>query len=69
MPYIHVRITDEGVSDEQKAEIIEGATQIMVDVLGKDPATTHVVIEEVPLANWGVAGLPVSEYRRCKAGG
>lgn len=67
MPYIHVRITDEGVTDQQKADIIDGATRLMVDVLGKDPATTHVVIEEVPLGNWGVAGLPVSEYRRRKA--
>lgn len=63
MPYIHVRITDEGVSDEQKAAIIAGATKLMAEVLGKDPATTHVVIEEVPLANWGVGGLPVERYR------
>lgn len=66
MPYIHVRITDEGVSHEQKAAIIRGATDLMVDVLGKEPATTHVVIEEVPLANWGVGGLPVERYREAK---
>ncbi len=63
MPYIHVRITDEGVSDEQKAAIIAGATGLMVDVLGKEPATTFVVIEEVELENWGVGGLPVERYR------
>lgn len=63
MPYIHVRITDTGVSDAQKADIIKGATTLMVDVLGKDPATTHVVIEEVPLANWGVGGVPVTARR------
>lgn len=70
MPYIHVRVTDEGVTADQKAAIIAGATQLMVDVLGKQPATTHVVIEEVPLDNWGVGGLPVEECRaRRKAGG
>lgn len=70
MPYIHVRVTDEVVTADQKAAIIAGATQLMVDVLGKQPATTHVVIEEVPLDNWGVGGLPVEEYRaRRKAGG
>jgi 4-oxalocrotonate tautomerase len=63
MPYIHVRITDEGVSDAQKAAIVAGATDLMVDVLGKDPETTHVVIEEVPLANWGVGGLQAERYR------
>ncbi len=66
MPYIHVRITDEGVSDDQKAAIIRGATDLMVDILGKEPATTHVVIEEVPLSNWGVGGLPVEQYRQAR---
>jgi 4-oxalocrotonate tautomerase len=69
MPYIHVRVTDEGVTREQKAAIIAGATQLMVDILGKQPATTHVVIEEVPLDNWGVGGLPVEEYRARKRAG
>lgn len=69
MPYIHVRVTDEGVTREQKAAIIAGATQLMVDVLGKQPATTHVVIEEVPLDNWGVGGLPVEQYRARRPAG
>ena len=67
LPFIHVRITETGVSDEQKAEIIAGATRMMVDVLGKKPETTHVVIEEVPLANWGVGGVSIAarhEYER-----
>lgn len=63
MPYIHVRITREGATRDQKAEIIRGATELMTDVLGKDPATTFVVIEEVELEDWGVGGLPVDEYR------
>ena len=50
------------------AAIIAGATELMVDVLGKDPETTHVVIEEVPLANWGVGGLQVERYREAKRG-
>lgn len=66
MPFIHIRITDEQVSDEQKAAIIAGATELMIDVLGKEPATTHVVIEEVPFANWGVGGLPVERYREVR---
>ncbi len=31
--------------------------------MGKDPATTFVVIDEVPLANWGIGGVPVAEWR------
>ena len=63
MPYIHVQVTRENISAEQKAAIIHGATNLMVEVLAKDPATTFVIIEEVELENWGVGGLPVAEYR------
>ncbi|MEW1551281.1 MULTISPECIES: tautomerase family protein [Streptomyces] len=64
MPYVSVRITREGATAEQKARIIAGVTELLVDVLDKDPATTFVVIDEVELADWGVGGLPVDEYRR-----
>ena len=63
MPYVHIRVTDEGVTKEQKAELISGATELLQSVLNKNPATTFVVIEEVPLENWGVAGMPVEQYR------
>ncbi|WP_407353192.1 4-oxalocrotonate tautomerase family protein [Luteimonas sp. R10] len=64
MPYINIQITREGTTPGQKAELIAGATDLMVRVLGKDPMTTHVVIDEVDLDNWGVGGLPVSAFRR-----
>ena len=64
MPYVHVRITREGdTSAARKAEVIAGMTRVLEDVLGKDPRTTFVVIEEVELDNWGIGGLPVEEYR------
>lgn len=66
MPYVHIQVTDEGVSKEQKAGLIKGTTELLVDVLNKEPATTFVVIEEVPLDNWGIAGVPVSEFRARK---
>lgn len=65
MPYVNVKITREGgTTAEQKSAIIEGVTDVLVDVLGKSPATTFVVIDEVETENWGVGGLPVEEYRR-----
>lgn len=69
MPYVHIQVTDEGVSERQKAELIKGATDLLVDVLNKEPATTFVVIEEVPLENWGIAGVPVTEFRARKKTG
>lgn len=53
MPFIHVMITGDKASRDQKKQIVEGVTKIMVDVLHKDPLHTHVVISEVPADNWG----------------
>ena len=64
MPYVNVRITREGATAEQKAEVIAGVTDLLVRVLGKSPATTFVVIDEVEPEDWGIGGLPVEEYRR-----
>ncbi|MBA3592233.1 MAG: 4-oxalocrotonate tautomerase family protein [Pseudomonadota bacterium] len=64
MPYILIQVTREGVSPTQKAELIAGATDLVVRVLGKDPATTFVVIEEIDTDNWGVAGQSVTALRR-----
>ena len=64
MPYINIQITREGASREQKAQLIRGATDLVVQVLGKNPATTFVVIEEVDTDNWGVAGEAVTELRQ-----
>jgi 4-oxalocrotonate tautomerase len=64
MPYINVKITDEGVSNEQKQAIIRGCTELMVKVLNKNPATTFVVIEEVSTDNWGIGFEQVTELRK-----
>jgi 4-oxalocrotonate tautomerase len=64
MPYVNIRITREGVTPEQKAALIKGATQLLVDVLGKNPATTVVVIDEVDTDNWGIGGETVTARRR-----
>lgn len=56
MPYINIKVTDENVTKDQKRQLIEGATQLVVDVLNKNPKTTHVVIDEVPIDNWGYDG-------------
>lgn len=68
MPYVNIKITREGATAEQKARLIRGATDLLVEVLGKNPATTFVVIDEVEMEHWGVGGLPVEEYRRRTAG-
>lgn len=65
MPYVNIQITREGgTTKEQKAQLIKGVTDLLQQVLNKDPKTTFVVIDEVDLDNWGVGGLQVPEYRK-----
>lgn len=74
MPIVTIQITREGkdpgqagATAEQKAALIAGTSQLLLDVLDKPLAATFVVIEEVAMENWGVGGLPVAEYRRRNA--
>jgi len=64
MPYVNIKITREGTTQEQKAELIKGMTELLVRILNKSPATTFVVIDEVDMEDWGVGGLPVEEFRK-----
>lgn len=63
MPVIHVELTREGVTREQKQELIKQITAVFTTVLNKDPQLTHVVIREIDTDNWGVGGEQVSVLR------
>ena len=63
MPYVNIKITKEGATADQKARLIQGATKLLVDILGKNPQTTVVVIDEVETDNWGVGGESVTVRR------
>jgi 4-oxalocrotonate tautomerase len=74
MPIVTIQVTREGTSPErksiaaeEKARLIAGASQLLLDVLGKPLDSTFVVIEEIELENWGWGGLPVPEFRRRRA--
>jgi 4-oxalocrotonate tautomerase len=71
MPVITIQLTREGttpeahgVTAEQKAQLITGASELLLNVLGKPVESTFVIIDEVELENWGWGGLPVLEYRQ-----
>jgi 4-oxalocrotonate tautomerase len=64
MPYVNIKITEDGATAEQKAELISGVTSLLQNILGKNPQTTVVVIEEVPTDNWGIGGESVTVRRR-----
>lgn len=66
MPFVNIKITREGATAAQKSELISGVTELLVRVLGKNPQTTVVLIEEVETDNWGIGGESVTARRARK---
>ncbi|HKI80827.1 MAG TPA: 4-oxalocrotonate tautomerase family protein [Pseudodesulfovibrio sp.] len=64
MPFVNIRITNEGTTPEQKQRLIQGVTDLLAEVLGKNPKTTFVIIDEVDTDNWGIGGESVTELRK-----
>ena len=64
MPYVNIKVTDEGVTKKQKLALISGVTDLLQKVLNKNPATTVVVIDEIDTDNWGISGEQVTLLRQ-----
>ena len=64
MPFVSLRITRDGVTSEQKAQVIAEFTETLERVLHKRPDLTHIVIEEIDTDNWGYAGITTTQYRK-----
>lgn len=63
MPFVQIDLTPDGLTKETKQALILGISQLLQDLLNKDPALTHVIIREVNTDNWGLAGEQVSVNR------
>ena len=66
MPYVSVRITRDGVTVEQKRQVVEEITRTLVNVLGKRPEHIHIIIDEVEPEDWGFAGMLTTDYRKAQ---
>ena len=65
MPYVNIKITreQEPITAQQKAALIKGVTDLLVDVIDRGPKTTVVVIEEINTDNYGVGGETITVRR------
>jgi 4-oxalocrotonate tautomerase len=63
MPFVHLLVTRDGATREQKAQVIAEFTETLERVLGKDPVLTHIVIDEVETDNWGWKGETTTVIR------
>lgn len=64
MPYVHIKLTPEGLTKEKKTTLIRKVTELLRDELDKNPETTIITIEEVPTDNWGIGGESVTRRRQ-----
>jgi len=69
VPFVNIKITREGATVEQKTRLIQGVTDLLRDVLAKDPQTTVVVIEEVDTDNWGIGSESITMRRKRERAG
>ena len=66
MPYVNIKITQENTTKKQKQELVFEVTKVLEKVLGKNPKTTFIIIEEIPCDNWGINNTLVSDNRTCE---
>lgn len=65
MPFVNIRITKEGhVGKKEKAQLIHGVTKLLAETLGKNPASTVVIIDEVDTDNYGLGGASITTVRK-----
>ncbi|GLR69262.1 4-oxalocrotonate tautomerase family protein [Agaribacter marinus] len=64
MPYVNIKVTNEGVTRQQKQRLVSGVNHLLKEVLNKDPKSTFVIIDEVELDNWGIGFDLVSDIRK-----
>ena len=71
MPFVNIKLTgdSEAPTVEQKAELIAGVTELLARVLNKNPASTVVIIDEVPMDNYGLGGKTIREVRKSQQAG
>ena len=63
MPYVNIQIT-KGATRMQKARLVREVTGSLVNILGKRPEHTHIVIQEIAEGDWGFSGLLTDDWKK-----
>jgi 4-oxalocrotonate tautomerase len=59
LPIVEVKVW-EGFGSQKARTVIQGITQVFVD-LGIPRTAVEVVVHEIPKSHWGLGGEPASE--------
>ena len=61
MPIVEVKLIERVFSDEEKRQMIERLTDVMVSISGEAlRQSTHGVIEDIKSGEWGIGGRPIT---------
>ena len=66
MPFVKICVTKENdePTKEQKELLINGVTNLINEVLGKNKSSTVVIIEEIDTDNYGLVGKSMTNLRK-----
>ena len=66
MPFVKICVTKENdePTKEQKELLINGVTNLINEVLGKNKNSTVVIIEEINTDNYGLGGKSITNLRK-----
>ncbi len=66
MPFVKICVTKENDerTKEQKELLINGVTNLINEVLGKNKSSTVVIIEEIDTDNYGLVGKSMTNLRK-----
>jgi 4-oxalocrotonate tautomerase len=56
MPFVNIKITRDGITRAQKAQVVREVTDTLVRVLGKQEEHVNIIIDIVEDEDWGYAG-------------
>lgn len=61
MPFVNLKLVKNQVSQEQKSKIIEGVTDLIVNIMGRERSLTVITIDELDKDNWAIGGKSLND--------
>jgi 4-oxalocrotonate tautomerase family enzyme len=61
MPFVNMKLIKNQVSPHQKKQLIEGVTDLIVNIMGRDRLSTVITIDELNEDQWAIGGHTMDE--------
>lgn len=61
MPFVNLKLVKNQVSQEQKSKIIEGITDLIVNIMGRERSFTVITVDELEKVDWAIGGKSLND--------